>query len=64
MNDPVHLDDEKARAGTTRHNVRYVLAISLALVVVIYIGVLLWGNAKAPENPTGSTTISKGEVEK
>jgi len=63
MDEPVHVDAEKARAGEPKRNVRYVLFVSLALIVVIYIGVLLWGNAKAPENPTGNTTISKGEVE-
>ena len=36
----VHLDGEDARAGATPHMTRYILAISLILVVVIF-GVLL-----------------------
>ena len=36
----VHLDGEDARAGATPHMTRYILAISLILVVVIF-GILL-----------------------
>lgn len=39
-NEP-HIDGEKARAGATPHMTRYILAISLALIVVIY-AVLIW----------------------
>lgn len=38
---PVHLDAEEARGGSTPHMTRYILAVSLALVVVIF-AVLLW----------------------
>jgi hypothetical protein len=31
-----HIDTDRARAGATPHIVRYVLGISLALVVVVY----------------------------
>ena len=64
MKEPVHLDAEKARAGEPRRNVRYVLFISLALVVVIYIGILLWGDAKAPDNAGNTAAITNGAMER
>lgn len=36
----IHLDGEEARAGSTPHMTRYILAISLVLVIVIF-GILL-----------------------
>lgn len=36
----IHLDGEEARAGATPHMTRYILPISLALVIVIF-GVIL-----------------------
>ncbi|WP_293861268.1 hypothetical protein [Sphingomonas sp. SCN 67-18] len=39
--DEIHKTATEARAGTTPHVVRYVLAISLALVVIAFIA-LLW----------------------
>ena len=36
-----HLDADKARAGATPHMTRYILAISLVLVVVIFGFILL-----------------------
>lgn len=35
-NDQTHIDTQDARAGATPHIVRYVLGISLVLVVVIF----------------------------
>lgn len=36
-NDPhPHIDSDSARAGSTPHIVRYVLGISLALVVIVF----------------------------
>jgi hypothetical protein len=32
----VHIDTEDARAGTTPHMTRYILGISLVLVIVIF----------------------------
>ncbi|MBB6124150.1 hypothetical protein [Sphingobium subterraneum] len=63
MNEPMHRGTEDTRAGSTNHIVRYVLAISVALAVIGMAVVLLWGDARAPDNATGSTTISKGEVD-
>ncbi|WP_327753503.1 hypothetical protein VVT58_07750 [Sphingobium sp. SJ10-10] len=37
-----HIATEDARAGSTRHNVRYVLGISLTLAIIVMI-VILWG---------------------
>ncbi len=33
---PIHVSEQDARAGATPHVARYVLAISLALVIVIF----------------------------
>ncbi|HEX8402160.1 MAG TPA: hypothetical protein VF628_10700 [Allosphingosinicella sp.] len=37
-----HLNKTEARAGTTPHVARVVLAVSLVLVVVIFAGILFW----------------------
>ena len=34
--EPTHLDAEEARAGATPHMTRYILGISLVLIIVIY----------------------------
>ncbi len=39
--DSVHLSTEEARAGTTPHMTRYVLGISLVLVIVAFAIILL-----------------------
>ena len=35
-NEPIHIDTEDVRAGATPHMTRYILAISLVLVIVIF----------------------------
>lgn len=35
-NEPIHIDTEDARAGATPHMTRYILTISLVLVIVIF----------------------------
>jgi hypothetical protein len=40
-NEPIHIDTEDARAGATPHMTRYILAISLVLVIVIFGFVIL-----------------------
>ncbi len=35
-NEPIHLSTEQARAGSTPHMTRYILAFSLILVVAIF----------------------------
>ncbi len=43
MDDPTHVTKTQARAGTTPHMTRYILPISLGMVVVIFgILLLLW----------------------
>jgi hypothetical protein len=38
-----HIDTTRARAGTTPHMTRYILPISLGLVIVIFVALLfLW----------------------
>lgn len=34
--EPIHIDGERVRAGATPHMTRYILAISLVLIIVIY----------------------------
>jgi hypothetical protein len=34
--DPIHLSGEQARAGATPHMTRYILGISLVLVIVVF----------------------------
>mgnify|MGYP007026242592 CR=1 FL=1 len=41
QNDPQHIETDRARAGATPHMTRYILAISLVLIVVIYAVFLL-----------------------
>jgi len=40
-NEPTHIDSDRARAGATPGVMRYVLVISLLLIVVIY-AILVW----------------------
>ncbi|MCR5871744.1 MULTISPECIES: hypothetical protein [unclassified Sphingomonas] len=40
-NDPPHYETDRVRAGATPHMTRYILAISLTLIVVIYAVYLL-----------------------
>ncbi|MES3154560.1 hypothetical protein [Sphingomonas faeni] len=35
-NEPIHIDADDARAGATPHMTRYILAISLVLVIAIF----------------------------
>ncbi|WP_315763160.1 hypothetical protein [Sphingomonas sp. Y38-1Y] len=35
-NEQVHIDTDRARAGSTPHMTRYILPISLALVIAIF----------------------------
>ena len=41
--DEIHLTKREARAGITPHVTRYVLAISLALIIVLFAGLIfIW----------------------
>ena len=35
-NEKIHVDTERARAGATPHMTRYILGISLVVLIVIY----------------------------
>jgi len=35
-NEPIHIDGEEARAGSSNHMTRYILPISLILVIAIF----------------------------
>lgn len=61
--EPVHRSGEQASGGSKEHVVRYVLVISLALVILVLSATWITGAFNAPENPSGSTTVSKGEVD-
>lgn len=45
MVEPTHRSPDEARAGTTPHITRYVLAIGLTLVVIVLGLVFIWGDA-------------------
>jgi hypothetical protein len=36
QNDPLHIETDRVRAGATPHMTRYILAISLTLIIVIF----------------------------
>jgi hypothetical protein len=36
QDEPIHVDGEAARSGATPHMTRYILGISLVLVIVIF----------------------------
>jgi len=41
----MHRSTEDTRAGSTEHVVRYVLAISLMLAILVMVILFLWGSA-------------------
>jgi hypothetical protein len=41
QNDPLHIETDRVRAGATPHMTRYILAISLTLIIVIFAVFLL-----------------------
>jgi hypothetical protein len=41
MDDPKHIGKTEARGGTTPHMTRYILPISLGMVVIIFLILLL-----------------------
>lgn len=42
-NEQVHLDAEEVRAGATPGMTRYILGISLVLIIIVFAVLLLWG---------------------
>lgn len=51
--DEVHVHTEEARSGSTPHIVRYVLTISLLLVIVALSAVWITGAVNAPQDRPG-----------
>ncbi len=39
--DEVHIETDEVRAGSTPHIVRYVLAISMVLIIIAFAGIFL-----------------------
>lgn len=56
-----HIDAQDARSGATHHNVRYVLAISLALLVLAFIAVYFWGGGSTGEETQTISTATPTE---
>ncbi|MDQ4419028.1 hypothetical protein OOT33_01010 [Sphingobium sp. DEHP117] len=56
-----HIEAEAARSGATRQNVRYVLAISLALIVLAFIAVYFWGGGSTGEETQTISTATPAE---
>jgi len=43
QNEPTHVTGEQARAGATPHMTRYILGVSLVLVIAIFVLLFLRG---------------------
>ncbi|MFM5917311.1 MAG: hypothetical protein ACKOOL_07245 [Novosphingobium sp.] len=56
--DEVHLGTEEARSGKTGMGVRYVLMLSLALVVVLYAAVWLIGSGGPKQSGQAAETVA------
>lgn len=59
----IHLDKTDARAGSTPNVVRYVLFISLALVIVALSAIWITGAVNAPDNTGGTADTQKAVAE-
>lgn len=62
QNDEVHITTEEARAGITGQGVRYVLIVSLALVIIALASLWLFGTRGAERSGTASTAAAASEV--
>lgn len=59
----VHIDKQEARSGATPHVVRYVLLISLALVVIALSAIWITGALNAPEGTGGAADTKEAVAE-
>ena len=59
---PGHAETNHARAGETRHIVRYILGASLLLVVLLMAAVLLWGDSKTPDGNQADSWLNQSEA--
>lgn len=66
MADPdpeIHIDKQQARSGETPGVVRYVLLISLLLVIIALSAIWLTGAANAPDNTGGTADTAQAVQE-
>jgi hypothetical protein len=57
--DEIHITTDEARGGSTPHIVRYVLGISLFLVIIAFSAVWLIGSMDSPNRNTASAAASE-----
>lgn len=55
------IDPNKARQGRSGINVLVILICALALALVVWFGVGLFGTAIAPEDPVGGAPVEQPE---
>jgi len=61
MEQQTHKDTDEARAGSTPHVVRYVLAISLLLALATMMIVYIWGNASTADPADDASAVAATE---
>jgi len=59
----IHIDSDKARAGSTNHVVRYVLGIGLALVVLAFAVIVIVGASGANHENNGVDDSARAAAE-
>ena len=59
----VHIDSDEARAGSTPHVVRYILGISLALVIVAFAVIVMTGALNSNNSNNGVDDSARAAAE-
>jgi hypothetical protein len=62
-NNEIHLDREEARAGSTPGIVRYVLGISLVLVVIAFTVIVMTGALNSNQDTNATDSAHRAVVE-
>lgn len=62
-NGEVHVDSTEASAGSKNNVVRYILAISLALVVIAFTIIVLTGTMTSNQNNNGTDDSARAKAE-
>ncbi|MBB4859586.1 sensor domain CHASE-containing protein [Novosphingobium chloroacetimidivorans] len=62
-NGEVHVDSVEARAGSKNNVVRYILAISLALVVIAFTIIVLTGTMTSNQTNNGTDDSARAKAE-
>jgi hypothetical protein len=57
--DEVHVNTVEARGGATPHVARYVLAISLALVIIAFAVIVMTGALDGPQHPPDNAVVDE-----